>query len=189
MIDGVLHDKWMFLFKYFRASRQIGSVTPSSQALAAKMVAHVPWDGVKAVAELGAGTGAITSMIRKANRGGADVLLFEKDPDFRHKLQLEYPEYRCCSDALRIREEMETNRIGQLDAIVSGLPFFNFAEEMRRQLLEQIDLALKPGGLFVAFQYSLQMKAALSRKWTLETIYFVLWNLPPAFVYVCRKGG
>lgn len=63
----------------------------------------------------------------------------------------------------------------------------NFTEQWRERLLEEIHSVLKPGGQFIAVQYSLQMKRALQQKFVLEKIAFVPWNVPPAFVYVCRK--
>jgi len=47
--------------------------------------------------------------------------------------------------------------------------------------------SLKPGGLFIAFQYSQQMKKLLGEHFSIEKIEFVPLNIPPAFVYVCRK--
>jgi len=82
---------------------------------------------------------------------------------------------------------MKQQHIEQLDCIFSGLPFFNFESELRKTLVAQIVQALKPGGLFIAFQYSLQMKKILSEHFIIETIPFVPLNIPPAFVYVCRK--
>ncbi|WP_248924139.1 class I SAM-dependent methyltransferase [Paenibacillus hamazuiensis] len=187
MIENMLQDKWLFFSKFMRSPKTIGSVVPSSRFLAAKMVSAVPWERASAIAELGCGTGAITKFIRNANCGDASVLLFEKDPLLRNELMHRYPEYICCSDAFGMRGYMEMAGIRQLDAVISGLPFFNFAETAREQLLEEIDYCLKPGGQFVAFQYTLQMKKALQRKFAIESISFVPWNVPPAFVYVCRK--
>ncbi|WP_010492877.1 class I SAM-dependent methyltransferase [Paenibacillus elgii] len=187
MIEHALMDKWLFFYKYMRSPKQIGSVTPSSRFLASKLVSPIAWDEVKAVAELGAGTGAVTRFIRQANRGRAVTLLFEQDPLLRSKLGQHYPEAICCPDAAHMRQELERNGIPQLDAVISGLPFYNFTEQLRERLLEEIHSVLKPGGQFIAFQYSLQMKRALQQKFVLEKIAFVPWNVPPAFVYVCRK--
>jgi phospholipid N-methyltransferase len=77
--------------------------------------------------------------------------------------------------------------IEHLDCVVSGLPFFNFPQAIRNQLLEQITLSLKPNGSFIAFQYSLQMNKQFSQHFVVDKIKFVGLNFPPAFVYVCRK--
>jgi phospholipid N-methyltransferase len=98
-----------------------------------------------------------------------------------------YPDYPCYEEACKLQDTIRSQGVSHLDCIVSGLPFAVFTPELREELLEQIELSLKPGGLFVAFQYSLQMKKALKERFELIGIRLVLGNLPPAFVYVCRK--
>ncbi|WP_258535772.1 class I SAM-dependent methyltransferase [Bacillus sp. 03113] len=187
MIGSTFQDKFLFLYKYMLSPMQIGSVTPSSKYLASKMLSSVDWDRGGAVAELGAGSGAVTKFIHRFNTGDATIVLFEKDAQYRRKLKFEFPNYLCFSDAENIRWDLQANQIEPLDAIISGLPFFNFENKLREQLLEEIDSSLKPDGQFIAFQYSLQMKKAIERRFEIEKISFVPWNLPPAFVYCCRK--
>jgi len=185
----VLQEKALFLYKFLGAPRQIGSVTPSSIYLADKMIESIPWHEVRHIAELGAGTGAITKRLAQAHGDGVSVLLFEQDAYLRIQLADRFPEYKCYADAGKLLLALKSERIEALDCIVSGLPFFNFPKHMRDHLLNEIVQALKPGGLFVAFQYSLQMRKPLSACFEIERIHFVPWNLPPAFVYVCRKRG
>lgn len=184
-----VREKLLFLYKFARAPKQVGSVTPSSVFLAKKMIEQVPWNRVKAVAELGAGTGAITKYIEAARQEHTKVLLFEKDVLLRSELAGRFPDFRCYADATSIDYALRNEGIGegQLDCILSGLPFFNFPQQLRDRLMEQITASLKPDGLFIAFQYSQQMKQQLDRQFRLERIHFVPLNVPPAFVYVCRK--
>ncbi|MDF2714724.1 MAG: phospholipid N-methyltransferase [Paenibacillus sp.] len=182
-----IREKLLFLYKFSLAPKQIGSVTPSSAFLAKKMIASVPWVRVKAIAELGAGTGAITKYIDAAKRRNTKVLLFEKDPFMYDELARRYPDYSCHADACQLDLYLQQEGIGRLDCILSGLPFFNFPQQLRDLLMNQIAAALKPGGLFIAFQYSQQMRKQLDRRFDIEHIHFVPLNIPPAFVYVCRK--
>ena len=134
-----IQEKLLFLHKFLRAPKQIGSITPSSMFLAKKILEQVNWNRVDHIAELGAGTGAITKYIDAVNLKDANVMLFEKEAS------------------------------------------------LRDQLMDQIVTSLKPGGLFIAFQYSQQMKKQLSTLFDIEHVHYVPWNIPPAFVYVCRK--
>ncbi|WP_438493249.1 class I SAM-dependent methyltransferase [Paenibacillus sp. IHBB 3054] len=177
----------IFLRSFIHNPKRVGSVIPSSRFLAANMVKHAPWHEVKAVAELGSGTGAITRLIHTQVSETMKVLLFEMDENMRNNLQTDYPAFSCHSNAAHLVETMKQENINQLDCIFSGLPFFNFERDLRDTLVEQIYQALKPGGLFIAFQYSLQMKKQLSDKFIIEKINFVPLNIPPAFVYICRK--
>ena len=180
-------DNMLFLRSFMHNPKNIGSVIPSSRFLAEKMVKQAPWSEMKAIAELGSGTGAITRYISKHVTDSMNVLMFEMDDTMRESLMIEFPEYSFYKNAANLVECMKEQHIEQLDCIFSGLPFFNFEDELRNTLIEQIEQALKPGGLFIAFQYSLQMKKKLSEHFTIEAIPFVPLNIPPAFVYVCRK--
>lgn len=182
-----MEDRLLFLYKFLREPKQIGSLTPSSMFLAKKMLETVRGNGGEHIAELGAGTGAITKYIEAAHIENAKVLLFEKDALLRNKLVERFPTYPCYADACKLQEALRDEHIEHLDCILSGLPFFNFPQQLRDQLMEQIVASLKPGGLFIAFQYSLQMKKQLSGLFEIEHIHYVPLNIPPAFVYVCRN--
>jgi phospholipid N-methyltransferase len=163
-------------------------VTPSSAFLAKKMLKPGPWSQVASVAELGAGTGAITKHLNTAMYKETKVLLFEKDPYLRGKLATRFPEYVCYADASKLQPALLSEGIDGLDCILSGLPFFNFPQLKREQLMDQITTSLKPGGMFIAFQYSYQMRKLLGQHFDIEHIHIVPFNFPPAFVYVCRKS-
>jgi phospholipid N-methyltransferase len=182
-----INENLLFLQGFLQNPKRVGSVLPSSRFLAAKMVQSIPWNEVKAVAELGSGTGAITRFIKTQLTGSTQVLLFEMDKKMRNNLKTDYPDFACHSNACHLVKNMNHEGIDQLDCIISGLPFFNFTSEMRDTLLNQIIKALKPGGTFVAYQYSLQMKKQFAEELIIEKIKFVPFNFPPAFVYTCRK--
>jgi phospholipid N-methyltransferase len=186
-ISTLVQEKFVFLNTFLRSPKAVGSITPSSQYLARALTGSLPWSSIETVAELGAGTGAVTKQIQTAAKESTRILLFEKDPLLREQLSVNYPKYARYSDACTIRSALGAEKLEQLDAVISGLPFFNFPEELRKQLMDEIVASLKPGGYFVAFQYSLQMKRQLNQYFDIETIKLVPLNLPPAFVYVCRK--
>ncbi|WP_311519024.1 class I SAM-dependent methyltransferase [Paenibacillus albidus] len=165
------------------------SITPSSGKLAAAMLKPIPWERTRAVAELGAGTGTITKHIRAAAGADTRVILFEKDPYLRRKLKGNFMNYTCYPDCSCLLHSLRQEGVQSLDCIISGLPFFNFPQEVRDRLIAEIVASLKEEGLFIAFQYSQQMKRQLNEHFDILDIRFVPMNLPPAFVYVCRKKG
>ncbi|MFC3748561.1 class I SAM-dependent methyltransferase [Paenibacillus sp. GCM10012306] len=185
-----LHDALLFFYKFLRMPMQVGSITPSSAYLAKKMIEYVPWQQATAIAELGAGSGAITQYIASAKSRHTQVLLFEKDAELRQKLTERYPGFLCYPDArhMDIALHQQGLQDEKLDCILSGLPFFNFPQQLRDILMEQISTALKPGGLFIAFQYSQQMRKQLHQQFEIEHVHFVPLNMPPAFVYVCVRS-
>ncbi|WP_425415414.1 hypothetical protein [Paenibacillus glacialis] len=104
-------------------------------------------------------------------------------------MQHQFPKFTCYTDGYEIQSALEQEDVVQLDCVLRGLPFYNFPKPMRDRLIEQIRLSLKPGGLFITFQYSLQMKQQLSDNFEIKEILFVPMNVPPAFIYVCQKGA
>lgn len=92
-------------------------------------------------------------------------------------------------EALKLQEYMSKAGIGKADAIISGLPFANFPAELRTGILDEVQSALAPGGLFITFQYSLQLKAELQTRFQRVETTFTPLNIPPAFIYTCRDGS
>lgn len=180
-------DKLIFLMKFLESSSQVGSITPSSRFLAEKMVEPIHWDQVKAVAELGAGTGVFTNHINALKSPNCKLAVFEKDEEMRDQLYTSYPDLNYFCDALKLSEKVQSIGMGPLDAVISGLPFALFEESDRDEIIDEVIRSLKPDGIFVAFQYSLQMKSLLKQKFSKVDISFVPLNIPPAFVYVCHK--
>ncbi|SEK59520.1 class I SAM-dependent methyltransferase [Paenibacillus sp. OK003] len=154
------NDSLLFLRSFVKSPKIVGSIVPSSRFLAKTMVKQAIWQEATAVAELGAGTGAITRYIQKNAHENTKVMLFEMDQTMRSMLQNEYPNFTSHPNAATLLNTMKNEGIHELDYIFSGLPFFNFERTLRDTLIEQIYHALKPGGQFIAFQYSLQMKKA-----------------------------
>lgn len=177
----------MFLFRFMKSPKQVGSITPSSKYLTRQMLTHIDWNKLRSIAELGPGTGVFTeAVIHRINDEGK-VILFERDEDMRALLQAKFPTIPCYQEAQQLSIKMSELGISGLDAIISGLPFANFPQEKREQLMDEVVQSLQPEGVFVAFQYSLQMRSLLQRKFSSVELHFVPLNIPPAFVYVCRK--
>ncbi|MFD1357058.1 class I SAM-dependent methyltransferase [Fictibacillus halophilus] len=176
----------LFIQKFIQSPLQIGSLFPSSAALAEKMTSNLNWENITKVAELGAGTGVITSSIVKNMLPGTKLHVFEKDSEMRKGLQMKFPEASFYEDACEIIKSIEDSE-GTLDAVFSGLPFSNFNKSIRTKIVEEIYRSLRPGGILVAFQYSTQMKKTFQASFKGVDISFVPKNFPPAFVYICEK--
>ncbi|MBA4603084.1 class I SAM-dependent methyltransferase [Thermoactinomyces mirandus] len=184
-----LNEPLTFISKFVQSPRQVGSIAPSSRFLAAKMLAPIDWKNTSIVAELGAGTGALTKYIHMFKQPDCKLFAFEKDQQMRDRIQSSYPGTVCFADALDLKEHLYSrlNAMEAPDVIVSGLPFALFEKRMRECIVEQAADVLKPDGIFIAFQYSLQMKKLLINKFSRVDISFVSLNIPPAFMYVCHK--
>lgn len=177
----------MFLRRFVSCPLAVGSVLPSSRFLVRSMVAGIDWERVGTVAELGAGTGVITEAIDQSRQSSSRFLSFELDENMRNALSIRYPSVNFYEDAFGLRAALQEHQLQGVDCVISGLPLFNFPDQQRRRLLTDIHELLNPGGMFVAFQYTSQIKPFLVSMYDDLQTHFVWANLPPAFVYLCKK--
>ncbi len=185
-----IKESMTFLKRFAQAPGRIGSVTPSSRFLTRAMLDSVDWPNAQYIAELGAGTGVFTREIVKRARKDAKILVFEIDPALQKMIRDEHPEHEGLSlhsDAQELVRYMNDNGIEQLDFVISSLPFTVLPPKMTVRILNAVVRALKPEGHFVAYQYSSIMKHVLRKKFGHMKTRFVMFNVPPAFVYDCWK--
>ena len=182
-------ESLIFFRRFAGNPGRIGSVTPSSRFLTRAMLNKVDWQNVNAVAELGAGTGVFTREIVKRAKPDTKILVFEIDPDLQKMIMNENHDHeglKIYSDAQELNNIMKDEGINELDCVLSSLPFTVLPQAMTKNILDAVQLSLKPEGNFVAYQYSSIMKSKLTERFKKISTSFVLFNIPPAFVYDCR---
>jgi len=182
-----MSQTFRFLKRFLDSPQAIGSVMPSSPILVDAMLAGINWSEVGAVAELGGGTGVISNRINVLRRDESRFLCFENDSGLYGELSDKLPDVILERDACTIRQVLEQHQMSGLDCVVSGLPLFNFPRVKRYRLLRDIYHALNPGGMLVAFQYTRQLQPFLVSIYDRIERRYVWANVPPAFVFVCRK--
>jgi phosphatidylethanolamine/phosphatidyl-N-methylethanolamine N-methyltransferase len=192
-----LRDHIAFLAGFLRAPWRVGAIAPSSQALAATMTEGMDLENAGTVVELGPGTGVFTRAI--CDRVGAEALVMavEIDPRMAALLRPRFPRVRIVNDSAEGLDQhlAEAGRT-KADVIVSGLPWASFPADLQSRLLAAVLGALKPGGRFATFAYSHAAWLPPGRRFrrlltasfeAVETTRVVWPNLPPAFVYRCRR--
>lgn len=182
-------NKRKFLAKFFHSPQNIGSITPSSRFLTEAMFKPLNWAEIDSIVELGAGTGVFTQFIQDHKKPACQVVVFEQDDEMRAYLEEKFPSFHFGKDAREILPTIRKVGLEQVDCIISGLPFANFPQSLRTEIMDNVLQSLKENGLFIAFQYSLQMKRQLEWYFGKMQISFVPLNIPPAFVYCCQKTG
>ena len=125
------------------------------------------------------------------------MLAFEIDARLAGQLDGKIPGVRIVNDsAERIAEHLAAAGLASADSILSGLPWAVFPRELQQTLLTSVLGALRPGGLFATFAYipaawfppGRRFRAMLAGGFaSVETTRVVWGNVPPAFVYRCRK--
>ncbi len=180
-------DILIFLKRFALRPKQIGSIIPSSRFLSARMMRQIPWERSESIVELGPGTGVFTKEIINRKKQNAKFFVVENDPHFQKILRKRFPKLMIRNEAIHLKDYVTELQLDKVDAIISGLPFAVFSESKRSVILDNIEQTLSPGGVFVTFQYSLQLKKDLEKRFDRVKISFSLLNLPPAFIYTCYK--
>lgn len=186
-----------FLRSFLRSPRTVGAVWPSAPGLARAMLVGHDLGRARVVVELGPGTGAFTRLIEKAAGPDTLVLAIELDPTAAGRLQQWHPRVRVINDsAERIREHVRACGREEADAVLSGIPWASMPGALQTRIMREVVGVLVPGGLFSTFSYvhspATRGGAAYAR--LLRGLFDrversrVIWrNLPPAFVYRCRR--
>ena len=186
-----------FVTQFIRKPAAIGSLIPSSPYLAEVMIEQAGLEDADAVLEYGPGTGAFTGHILRALRPQSKFAAIEINPRFAAIFRSKYPSVSLFEDSVaNVRAICDSMQIESVDCIVSGLPWALFDESLQIELLNEMMRVLKPSGRFVTFGY-VQSLALPGTKRLLNLLpnYFrnvsrspLVWlNLPPAFVYRCRR--
>lgn len=179
-------QRLQFFSRFVVNPKQIGSVTPSSRFLVEAMLKYISWKHIDTLVELGAGTGTFTKQIQLRMKNNCQSFIFEQDPLLYQRLKQQYPNMIHCTNAQLLQHELMKRRVSQVDCIISSLPFANFTDREREVYIHEIKQVLANNGIFIAYQYSLQMKKVFQQHFREVNTRFVPINLPPCFIYVCR---
>ncbi|MFC4350390.1 class I SAM-dependent methyltransferase [Fodinicurvata halophila] len=183
-----MQQSLIFLKSFLNSPKAVGSVVPSSRYLVNVIVSGIDWPTLGSVAELGAGTGVVTDAIDRQRSRDSEFLVFESDRSMRAALEKRYDAVSVHDNAFELRTVMDSRGLSGLDCIVSGLPFVNFSQADRTFLLKEFHDLLNPGGIFVALQFSRNIRPDLKSLYDEMKMSHVWANVPPAYVYHCRRA-
>lgn len=186
-----------FLSQMMLNPTDVGAFTASSRTLADHMAETAGVRDANLVVEYGPGTGAITKSIVSQAPDPSKVVCLEINELFVDMLRREYPQINvhndCATGVCRHVKEMGHDCA---DAIVSGLPFSMFDDELQNSILEETYNALAPGGKFVTFSYCCSpmlsrgrnFQKNLSKHFNSVEKSGIIWkNFPPAYTLCATK--
>jgi phosphatidylethanolamine/phosphatidyl-N-methylethanolamine N-methyltransferase len=186
-----------FLAAALRRPATMGAIAPSSPRLGAVLASVVPSTGEPVVVELGPGTGAGSAVISERLPEGARHLAVELDPAMVEFLRRTHPGLDVVQgNAADLGKLLAERGIGRVDAVICGLPWALFDDATQTELLGEISRVIGDHGAFTTFAYLHGMTLGAARRFrrrlraTFDEVLVsaTVWrNLPPAFVYVCRR--
>jgi phosphatidylethanolamine/phosphatidyl-N-methylethanolamine N-methyltransferase len=183
-------DEVRFIRSWLEKPLSTGAVTPSGRVLARAMARYVEPELPGPIVELGPGTGPVTEALVAHGVDPARLMLVEFNPTFCQLLRVRFPAATVVqADAYGLRRALSTLLRQPAAAMVSGLPMFTKPVRTRVRLLRDALALLLPGAPFVQFTYAVVPPIpCVSAGVTAEASERIWMNLPPARVWVYRKG-
>lgn len=182
----------LFFKRFLQRPLQVASIIPSSKALVERVADKVDFRRARVIAEYGPGEGAHSRELARRMRPDAQLLLFELDPAFSRDLERQFANdarvHVYNQDAATLPRELERRGIAHCDYILSGIPFSILNIAKKRALLQKTHDALAPGGSFIIYQVTNELKQHAKIFAHAKSEYF-LQNIPPMFITVFRKAS
>ncbi len=181
----------LFFKRFLQRPFQIASIVPSSKALVKRVARKMDFSQPRVIAEYGPGEGVHSREIARRMSPDSHLLLFELDPAFSRDLERQFARDRRVhvvhGDAVRLPQELARRGIACCDYILSGIPFSILKIEKKRTLLQKTHESLAPGGSFIIYQVTNELKQHATLFAHAESEYF-LQNIPPMFITVFQKA-
>ncbi|MGZ5552476.1 MAG: class I SAM-dependent methyltransferase [Chthoniobacterales bacterium] len=180
----------LFFKRFLQRPFQVASIIPSSKALVERVASKMDFSEPRVIAEYGPGEGVHSREIARRMSSDSQLLLFELDSAFSRDLARQFADdprvHVINGDAARLPEELEARGISACDYIVSGIPFSILDIRKKRALLQKTYDALAPGGSFIIYQVTNELRQHATHFDGAKSEYF-LQNIPPMFITVFRK--
>ena len=180
----------LFFKQFLKRPFQVASIIPSSKALVERVASKMDLRQPRVIAEYGPGEGVHSREIARRMGPDSHLLLFELDRTFARDLERQFAGDRRVrvihGDAASLPHELQRHRINCCDYILSGIPFSILKIERKRALLQKTYDALAPGGNFIIYQVTNELKQHATLFEHAQSEYF-LQNIPPMFITVFQK--
>jgi phosphatidylethanolamine/phosphatidyl-N-methylethanolamine N-methyltransferase len=187
-----IEEEVLFFRTWATSPRKMGSVTPTSRALAAVMVKLSHADAAGYTLEIGPGTGVVTQALIAAGIPQERIVSVEYDKDFCRHLRKRFPGVHVIrGDAFDLKNTLGEYRDMKFSAAISGIPLLNLPKAKRAPYLESLLDQLIPGGVVSQLSYSfVPPQEAIPGRLSVDKSKWVTFNFPPgrAWIYSRPKG-
>ncbi len=178
--------------KTFIKDRDVASITPTSLHCVKKVCTNLDFKKDFTLVEYGPGDGVFSKYILKKMSPGSKLILIELNLDFYSHLKKTINDPRVeiyNTRAGDVENAIDPSLIGNVDYVLSGIPFSFLEKSRKRIVLNATKNLLKEGGLFLAYQTSGHLKKPVMEVFgNLETEREIL-NIPPYLIYRVVKNG
>jgi phospholipid N-methyltransferase len=178
-----------FLSEFIRSPLQVGSPIATSRRTIKLLLARVVWSEVRLFLEYGPGTGEFTRYILTRAPADARLVAIESDEGLAdHLARMSDRRLTVCkASANQTRAIVGRRAAGEVDYILTGIPFSSLDENHRDQIVRDASILLKPTGEFLVYQVRRSIEHQLHAHFFEVRRRRVWMNLPPYHLYWCAK--
>lgn len=179
-----------FINEFIKKENRIGAIAPSSKFLAKKMLKEIDFSKDLNIIELGPGNGVFTEEILTKMSADSRLLAIELNQNFASLIDSKIKDKRfiiSCGSATNISKIRSEESFPKADVILSSIPLAILPIKIRIQIINEIKKSMRDNGAFIQYQYSLNAKEILQKKFSTVKTTFTPLNLPPAFIYYCES--
>lgn len=193
-----MDNKKLFIKAMLKNPLSVGALTPSSKALAQKMIEGITPNSDSIILELGVGTGAVTSELAAILPDRDSYLGIEIDPKLANFVKAQFPHLNIVNvdacGACKLHKELG---LGPVKYILSGIPFVSLPKEVSKTIFDEIAEFLQYGCEFRTFQYvhgyysppAKRLRDYMTERFgPMHKSPVIMRNIPPAVVLTWSTG-
>ncbi len=178
--------------KTFIKDKDVASVTPTSQHCVKKVCTNIDFSKDFTLVEYGPGDGVFPKYILEKMSPDSRMILIEANEDFVDHLKETFNDPRVeihNTLAGEVESVLNPEDIGNVDYVLSGIPFSFLKKNRKLEVLNATKSILKDGGVFLAYQTSGHLKKPVMEVFGNYETDFVPLNIPPYFIYRVVNNG
>lgn len=178
------------MWVYWKHILTTGMILPTPKSVARKMTQNANLKGATAVVELGAGDGKITRHILSEMGPQARLFAFEINKELIQILSRIDDSRLVIIDqgAETLKDSLQKHSVTEVDYVFSSIPMSFFSKKMVGDILRSCRELITDQGAFIQYQYNLQAYKLLRQIFAQVKLQFVLFSVPPVFVFFCPKS-
>ncbi len=179
-------------FKTFVKDRDVASVIPTSIRCVKKVCQNIDFSKDITLVEYGPGNGAFTHFLLEKISPGSRLILVEANRNFVSSLKESISDPRVEIHNIlagNVESVLSPEDIGNIDYVLSGIPFSFLDWDRKIEVLNATKKILKDSGKFLAYQTSGHLKKPVMEVFGNFDTDFEPLNIPPYFIYKVYKNG
>lgn len=179
-----MNETLTYLKSFFK-DKDVASVTPTSRWCVRHVCKPIDFSKDITIVEYGAGAGVYADYLLPKMTADSSLIMFETNNRLFKELQkIDDSRVKCYNQSVEyVDEVIGKSLIGEVNYIISGIPFSFLKKSVRVEILKKSKLILKPRGEFLAYQTSGHLEEPLQEVFGNVHTEWEWRNIPPMTVY------